>query len=183
MDVRLTPTSYTVLGLIEAMQPATPYDLKGAAAAGIGNLWSLPHTQLYGECDRLAKAGLLSEERERTGRRRRRFSLTGEGRRALDAWRGDPTAPEWELRDAGLLKLYVGADPAALAESQIAAHDERLRHWDEMRAALGEDGPEGVRLALEAGIGHEREYLRFWRAVRDGEPHPGGAATEPPAAG
>ena len=22
--------------------------------------------------------------------------------------------------------------------------------------------PEGVRLALEAGIGHEREYVRFW---------------------
>ena len=24
------------------------------------------------------------------------------------------------------------------------------------------DVPEGTRLALEAGIGHEREYVRFW---------------------
>jgi hypothetical protein len=25
--------------------------------------------------------------------------------------------------------------------------------------------PEGVRLALEAGIGHEREWTRFWARV------------------
>ena len=24
--------------------------------------------------------------------------------------------------------------------------------------------PEGLRLALEAGIGHEREFIRFWSA-------------------
>ena len=72
--VRLTPTSYLVLTLIEAMEPATPYDLKRAAAEGIGNLWALPHTQLYAECGRLAEAGLLTEEREADGRRRRRPS-------------------------------------------------------------------------------------------------------------
>ncbi len=121
---------------------------------------------------------MLSEEREDSGRRRRRFSLTAAGREALDAWRGDPTAPEWELRDAGLLKLYLGADPVELAESQIEAHADRLARWEQMRADLGEAGSAGVRLALEAGIGHEREYLRFWRAVRDGDPHPGGMATD-----
>ena len=29
--------------------------------------------------------------------------------------------------------------------------------------------PDGMRLALEAGIGHEREYLRFWQAIADGD--------------
>jgi hypothetical protein len=28
--------------------------------------------------------------------------------------------------------------------------------------------PSGMRLALEAGIGHEREYVRFWSRLRDG---------------
>ena len=29
---------------------------------------------------------------------------------------------------------------------------------------------EGQRLALEAGIGHEREFMRFWRRLAAGEP-------------
>ena len=28
--------------------------------------------------------------------------------------------------------------------------------------------PAGQRLTLEAGIGHEREWLRFWEACRTG---------------
>src|SRR5262249_62093318 len=88
---RLTPTSYVVLGLIERMEPASPYDLKLAAAAGVGQFWSLPHTQLYSECGRLAEAGLLSERREESGRRRRIYRLTKAGTEALDRRRGGPT--------------------------------------------------------------------------------------------
>ena len=176
VSVRLTPTSYVVLALIETLQPATPYDLKRAAANGIGNLWALPHTQLYSECGRLAEAGLLSEEREPDGRRRRLFSLTRAGLGELDTWRRDPTAPEFELRDAGLLKLFAGADPKALAENQIVTHTERIEGWQRMREQLA-GGPEGVLLALEAGLGHEREYLRFWTAIREGDPNPSGVPT------
>jgi DNA-binding PadR family transcriptional regulator len=156
-----------VLGLIERMQPATPYDLKRAAEAGVDYLWSLPHTQLYSECARLAEAGLLNEEREEGGRRRRIYRITRAGRRALDDWRQDPEAGEWELRDAGLLKLFLGADPVPLAKAQIAAHEERLRVYEEMRDA-GAGPTDNTRLALESGIGHEREYLRYWRRIAEG---------------
>jgi PadR family transcriptional regulator AphA len=169
-EVRLTPTSYVVLGLIEMMQPATPYDLKQAAAQGISNLWALPHTQLYSECGRLAATGLLSEEREADGRRRRLFSLTDAGLAALDAWRADPTTPAYELRDAGLVKLFCGSDPKALADTQLELHTERLEHWEGLAQATEAEGPQrGIRLALEAGIGHEREYVRFWTAIREGK--------------
>ena len=30
--------------------------------------------------------------------------------------------------------------------------------------------PEGQRLALEAGIGHEREFVRFWRRLAASAP-------------
>ncbi|MGI8460556.1 MAG: PadR family transcriptional regulator [Solirubrobacterales bacterium] len=161
---RLTETSYVVLGLIERFQPATPYDLKRAAEAGVEYLWSLPHTQLYSECARLAEAGLLDERRETTGRRRRLYRISAAGKRALAAWRDDPEALGWELRDAGLLKLFLGADPLPLAETQIEAHTERLGEYERMMEAGG--GPNsGPGMALEAGIGHEREYLRFWRRV------------------
>jgi PadR family transcriptional regulator AphA len=166
--LRLTPTSYVVLGLIESMQPATAYDLKVAARLGVSNLWALPHTQLYSECARLAQAGLLDEEREPSGRRRRIYRLATAGVAALDEWRGDPTPPVWELRDAGLLKLFFGSDPQSLATEQLEAHGRRLAEYEGMREAAGPDTPRGMVLALDAGIGHEREYLRFWSALADG---------------
>lgn len=88
---RLTETSYIVLGLIEQIGPATPYDLKRMVQVSTVNFWSVPHTQLYTECARLAKEGLLSERREQTGRRRRIYRLTDPGRQALERWRSEPT--------------------------------------------------------------------------------------------
>ena len=60
-ELRLTPTSYIVLGLIEAAGEATPYDLKRMVAVSLGNFWTLQHAQLYTEPERLAAAGHLSE--------------------------------------------------------------------------------------------------------------------------
>ena len=164
---RLTPTSYVVLGLIEQMEPASPYDLKLAAAAGVGQFWSLPHTQLYSECGRLAEAGLLSERREESGRRRRIYRLTKAGTEALDRWRAEPTGDLYELRDAGLLKLFFGADPKELAPQQLAAHEAKLREYEaQLDQCIAMEAPSGMRHAVEAGIGHEREYVRFWSRLK-----------------
>jgi DNA-binding PadR family transcriptional regulator len=166
---RLTPTSYVVLGLIEQMQPASPYDLKGAVAMGVGQFWSLPHTQLYSECTRLAEAGLLSERREETGRRRRLYRLTKPGAEELDRWRAEPTGELYELRDAGILKLFFGADPKTLAPPQLEAHTQRLREYEELlERGRAMDAPAGALHAVECGIGHEREYVRFWRRLSGG---------------
>ncbi len=162
---RLSETSYVVLGLIELAEPATPYELKRLASVSTSNFWALPHTQLYTECARLAAEGLLEERREQTGRRRRSYRLTAHGRRALQAWREEPSSELYELRDAGMLKLFFGADPRQLADSQLEAHERRLRSFEELR----KEGPqmsEGAKLALEGGIGHEREFIRFWKRVR-----------------
>ncbi len=86
----LTETSYAVLGLVEQLEPATPYQLKRVAQVSLLHFWSIPHTQIYTECARLADARLLSERREETGRRRRMYRLTAAGRKVLDAWRTDP---------------------------------------------------------------------------------------------
>ena len=89
----LTPTSAMVLGFLRAAGPSTPYDLKQMHALSVGHFWSIPHSQLYAEPERLAKTGLVSEEREDGGRRRRRFTITPAGEAALDAWLADPQAP------------------------------------------------------------------------------------------
>jgi PadR family transcriptional regulator AphA len=162
---KLTDTSYAVLGLLDLFEPATPYQLKQVAQVSIFHFWSIPHTQLYTECARLAKAGLLDEQRERTGRRRRIYRLSAAGRKALREWRSEPRTDMYELRDPGLLKLFCGGDPAALSETQLELHERRMHAYEELRDNTDMSG--GMLLALEAGIGHAREYVRFWSRVRD----------------
>lgn len=162
-EARLTDTSFAVLGLLDQWGPATPYQLKQVAQVSIFHFWSIPHTQIYTECARLAEAGLLTERREEGGRRRRIFELSAAGRKALDEWRADLDTELYELRDPGLLKLFCGADPKALAKAQLDGHERRLASYEAM---LGDgEMPSGMRLALESGIGHEREYVRFWSRV------------------
>jgi PadR family transcriptional regulator, regulatory protein AphA len=163
---RLSDTSYAVLGLLDLFEPATPYQLKQIAQVSIFHFWSIPHTQLYTECARLAEAGLVDERREESGRRRRVYRLSAAGRKALRAWRADPNTDLYELRDPGLLKLFCGADPASLAEVQVERHERRLHSYQELLDQT--DMSDGMRLSVESGIGHEREYVRFWSRLKEG---------------
>ncbi len=156
-----------MLGLLEQIQPATPYDLKRLAQLSTFNFWAVPHTQLYTECGRLANDGLLSEERESGGRRRRIYRLTKRGRQALASWADEPTEDYEEVRDAATLKLFFGGDPKRLANAQLHAHRRRLGVYEDLRSHIS-DAPRGWRLTLEAGVGHEREAIRFWSRVAKG---------------
>jgi PadR family transcriptional regulator, regulatory protein AphA len=159
---RLSETSYIVLGLISQIGPATPYDMKRLAQISTMNFWNVPHTQLYSECARLAKEGLLGENREQTGRRRRIYRITGRGREALERWLAEPTSELEQVRDPATVKLFLGADPKQLAEAQLTAHKEQLKAYESMHSSFVPDAPRGWRLALESGIDHERAYIRFW---------------------
>ena len=166
---RLSETSYIVLGLLDLAGLGTPYDLKRLAQMTTNNFWSIPHTQLYTECARLADEGLLIERQEQTGRRRRTYRLTDRGRELLEEWRNEPTAQLYELRDASTLKLFFGGDPATLARSQLEAHRRQLEIYERIRAGLDQQTSRGQALALDCGIGHEREFLRFWEQVLEQE--------------
>jgi PadR family transcriptional regulator, regulatory protein AphA len=164
--IQLTQTSYVVLGLVDRAGEATPYDLKQIVAATVGAFFSIPHSQLYAEPERLAKAGYLRERREQTGRRRKHYSVTPKGRSALKEWLRTPTEELYELRDPGLLKLAFGADMQVLAKAQLSAHEERLEELRRLATTLKAAGvPEEQLLVAEAGIGHSREYVRFWRKL------------------
>lgn len=164
-EMKLTTASYLVLGLVEMAGPVTPYDLKRIASETVVNFWALPHTQIYTQCDRLTDAGFLAERREDEGRRRREFSITKEGKTALDAWREEGSDKMVELRDLSVLKLFFGADPAKLAEQQLEVHSQQLEQYLEVEKQVA-NMPEGARLALQCGIEHEREFVRFWDSLR-----------------
>jgi hypothetical protein len=70
-----------------------------------------------------------------------------------------------ELRDPGLLQLFFGAEPAPLAAEQRDVHARKLAEYEALHEALGDAGPAGPRLTLEAGIAHEREWIRFWERL------------------
>jgi PadR family transcriptional regulator AphA len=169
---RLTDTSFVVLGLLDlAGDEATPYDLKRFAQLGLFDFWSVPHTQLYTECKRLAEGGLLSERREEGGRRRRFYRLTESGKAALEKWRDEATDAFFELRDPSLLKLFFGGDPAVLAEAQIRVHEAELKKLEATLAGVDSDDPKvpselrGMFLAAEFGIEAERVAIRFWKSL------------------
>jgi PadR family transcriptional regulator AphA len=166
---RLSPTSYIVLALIDGAKEATPYDLKQAVATTLGNFWSLPHAQIYAEPERLAEAGYLSERREQGGRRRRHYKLTAQGKKALRDWLAEPTGEMAELRDPGILKLFFGGEPKPLAEAQLSTHQQRLAELENLAERIAGHVSPGFLLTVRAGIGHEREWVRFWGLVEQGE--------------
>ena len=154
---RLTPTSHLVLGLLAREGPSTPYDLERHVRATLGNFWSFPHTLLYNEPNRLAGLGLVVEERETVGRRRRMFGITPAGADALKAWLDTPADEPTELRDPGLLQLFFGDLASAesrlrLAEQQLAIHRAKL-------AAYRED----LRLERQVTSGRGQRTVEHWR--------------------
>ncbi|WP_244943429.1 PadR family transcriptional regulator [Streptomyces inhibens] len=97
-DARLTTPSFLVLGIIDKLGEASPYDVKVEAARTVAPFWSMPHAQVYAQCDRLVETGLLSEVRQTGGRNRRPMKLTAAGKAALA--NGSPTRPSCPSRRA-----------------------------------------------------------------------------------
>jgi DNA-binding PadR family transcriptional regulator len=181
----LTPSQLIVLGLIARHGPMTPYELKAKVESSVGSYWPVPHAQLYRDPARLAALGLLDEEAEEHGRRRRVFRLTGAGRAALHAWLADPATPDPETRNPALLKLtFADLGPPGQVAHLAAAQAARHRQWRDsylgQRARLdpgAPDTPARARL-LTLGIAHEQSYVAFWETLAadpDGTGEAGGA--------
>jgi DNA-binding PadR family transcriptional regulator len=163
---QLTPVSYVVLGMV-AEGATTSYDMKQKASRSVGYFWNFPHSQLYAEPAHLVELGLLDEEREAEGRRRRVYSLTSAGRTALADWLREPTSEQPQIRDAGLLKLFFGdgmsADEiAALARAQEETHRARLAAYETIADSVENPNHAAV---VRAGLLHERTFAEFWREV------------------
>lgn len=191
---RLGPSAYLVLGFIAELGPCTPYDLKRAVAKSIAYFWAFPHSQLYVEPERLAKLGLLSEEQEDHGRRKRLFSITDAGRAALRDWLEAPSVVQTETRDLGLLKLYF-ADLTTpervrtMAQEQIALHQERLAEYDAFSAQMARYEKLHLhQVPIRMGYLFEEAFITFWTSILEDPPSldpriPSLAETPPPKRG
>jgi DNA-binding PadR family transcriptional regulator len=166
-ELTLTTTSYVVLGIVGELGPVTPYEMKQFVSRSIGFFWSFPHSQLYAEPVRLAEGGLLTEEVEAGGRRRRTYRLTRAGRRALARWLAEPTAVPTEIHDLGLLKLFFGGltgsvERRALAAEQQRAHEQRRDEYEQLRSEVEAVATPHQLATLDMGLRFERASAVFW---------------------
>lgn len=172
----LPMSSYVILGLLETCGPCTPYELKKTVDESIGYFWDFPRAQLYLDPARLVELGLLTEEREETGRRRRVFHPTEAGRAVLRDWLRQPATREVELRDTGLLKLYFGFlletdGVVALAQREAAMHQQRHSEYSQIARHL-EAQPDGAfaLATVRLGLMYEQMAIQFWEDVVEHPP-------------
>lgn len=174
-DVRLSASAAVVLGLLANGGAQTTYDMAQYIEVSIGYFWPFPNSQLYAETKRLEVEGLIAGEQEDFGRRRRLYSVTDEGREALDAWLVRPVDRLTEIRDVGLLKLFLSDQASAasvvdLATAQIELHQARLDEYRGIAAGLVSDVSDELPRAtrtLELGISFEQVAIEFWQGVAD----------------
>jgi PadR family transcriptional regulator AphA len=161
-------SSYVVLGLLDRHGPTTPYQLERIINASIGYFWGFPRSQLYAEATRLARHGLIGEHREETGRRRRTLSVTDQGRAELQRWLSMSADQPTEIRDEGLIRLFLtrgdnaGDDVRRLADGQERAHRQRLADYQALVAREAYPAHSPQRATLELGLRFERIAAAFW---------------------
>src|ERR671923_53414 len=98
-EIRLTPTSYIVLGLLELAGESTPYGLKQLVAGLVGPFLAPHHAPLYSEPERLPPGGPPPPGRPRRGGRR--DARVGRPPLLTATTKGPPG---WFLREEGRLK-------------------------------------------------------------------------------
>ncbi|KUI36828.1 PadR family transcriptional regulator [Mycobacterium sp. GA-2829] len=148
---------FATLGLL-AQHPGSGYDLLKRFEKSMANVWPATQSQLYGELNRLADAGLI-EVTDVGPRGRKEYRVTPEGRAELRRWITDST-DDPPLRRPDLLRVFLLGELSPAAARKYAtgfaehartelARLEALRdslRWDDDAAAFY------GRAALEYGL-------------------------------
>src|SRR5262247_3098126 len=92
------------LGLL-AQRPASGYDLLREFEKSMANVWPATQSQLYGELNKLAEAGLI-EVADIGPRGRKEYRITDAGRTELRRWVTNPQ-DDPPFRDAALLRVFL----------------------------------------------------------------------------
>jgi len=146
------------LGLL-AQQPGSGYDLLKEFEKSMANVWPATQSQLYGELNKLADAGLI-EISDIGPRGRKEYRITDAGRAELRRWVTN-TQDDPPFRSSSVLRVFLlGAIPRAQAREHMIAMaadaEAELERYEELRDAVdwdtGDDGLFYGRAALEYGL-------------------------------
>ncbi len=144
------------LGLL-AEKPASGYDLLKLFEKSLANVWPATQSQLYGELNKLADAGLI--EVSATGPRgRKEYRITDAGRAELRRWISNPQ-DDPPFRSVSLLRVFLlGEIPREQARKHLvemaATADAEVKRLTELRDSIDwrDDGPDFGLAALDYGL-------------------------------
>jgi DNA-binding PadR family transcriptional regulator len=160
-----SPATYGLLGLL-AVRSWTGYELTRQVRRSLRFVWSVSDGHLYREQKRLVALGWATVDEESAGRRsRKRYTISPEGRAALEAWlQTEPEEPHFQIE--GVLRIFFGdmASPGTLATA--ARHTARTTRamLDDMYAFAAEYLEDGGPLTmLEDGISGPDDVRREFR--------------------
>ena len=163
------------LGLL-AQEPGSGYDLLKHFEKSMANVWPATQSQLYGELNKLADAGLI-EASDIGPRGRKEYRITEAGRAELRRWVSNPQ-DDPPFRSTQLLRVFLlGEIPREDARKHmeaLAEHaDAEVRRLEELRDSIGWAQNGGLfygRAALEYGLranAMEAEWARWVIATLD----------------
>ncbi len=140
----LKPSNYLILGLVRG-GVGTGYAIRQFIdRQRMPMFFATALAQIYPELAQLERDGYLTGRDDPHGARRRRaYTLTGKGERALLGWLRRTRVPPMELRDEGLLRLAFAdhlppADALALVRRLRARAEEAEREFREEIIPIGE---------------------------------------------
>ncbi len=128
----LRPAAYVMLGMLR-VGSRSGYEIRTSAELSLRFFWAISPRQIYDELRVLEERGLVSGSDDPKGSMKRRtFTLTDAGERALAGWVAEPELGLFEWRDMGLLKLFF-ADVLTPAERRALISRLRDRAEDVRR--------------------------------------------------
>jgi PadR family transcriptional regulator, regulatory protein AphA len=153
--MKANSVTYVILGVLR-LGPRTGYEIKALVDRSTRFFWAASYGQIYPELKRLEREGLIRGEPEpRGGRRRRSYTLTPAGERALNEWLRSSEDPTFALRDEALLKFFFAGE---LEPDEAIAHVRAMRaQHEEILANLSEIEPQ----AAGRGGGFPLRTLQF----------------------
>jgi DNA-binding PadR family transcriptional regulator len=145
------------LGLL-AQEPGSGYDLLKHFEKSMANVWPATQSQLYGELNKLANAGLI-EVSDIGPRGRKEYRITETGHLELQRWVANPQ-DDPPFRSSGLLRVFLlGEVPADQARKHVVAMaehaDAEVKRLEELCDSIDWTDGDSLffgRAALEYGL-------------------------------
>src|ERR1051326_3323093 len=138
----LSTTELAVLGLLSYGEHSG-YEIKKAAEASVGYLWSPAKSHIYAVLPRLVSGGFATARRVAQQRRpdKQVYRITKAGREAFEEWLEEPVEERPGAESTFLLKLFFGAKmrPEAVVahvERKLAQAEEELAEYREIERRI-----------------------------------------------
>ena len=156
----LTTTSYAILGVL-AIKPRTAYELALEMRHCFEYFWPRDDARVYRDAQSLTDGGLVISDKQFIGKRpRTTYSITTEGRQALQVWLSSPSQPA-SLDFESLIKVFLarfGTLEELLATVQQVQADAEYR----LQVATN------VRqIYLDGCAPFQNDYVHVWALVYD----------------